>query len=243
MAWSTARIIARTASTSCGRIACGLGSNTRRSTSAPPAARILALASVRPGGTHSSPSAVVISSGVPSRPCGCVSSESSPISPPVRAATPPYRRGWRAAYSSVRQAPWEKPASTIRSAGQPAPASRWTAASQASSACDSHGSLSATGAVKRCGYHVRPAATGTSMWTSSSASRTARSSIVSGHAPRPCTRIAAPAASSAGGPDVSGALARCGLPVSARKLSRYAATRPRRARAATPRARPRAAAG
>ena len=81
-------------------------------------------------------------------------------------------------------------------------------ASSASSAHVSHGSFSASGAVKRCGYQVPSAAAGSTQRTPSLASRPARSSIDSGPEPRPCTSTATRPDS---GPTTTGSVRRCGL--------------------------------
>jgi hypothetical protein len=82
------------------------------------------------------------------------------MSPPVSPAMAPNRRAWRAANSSVRQAPWEKPSSRTRSGGMPARVSSSSMPASTASPEERPGSFCSTGARKLSGYQVPPAACG-----------------------------------------------------------------------------------
>src|SRR5712691_879480 len=109
------------------------------------------------------------------------------MSPPLKPTTPPKRCAWRAANSSTRHAPWEKPRRITRSCFTCSVILASTSSST-EIADERYGSLLSIGAVNGFGYHVLPAASGAryakSGWVSSWPTLMMSAAL----APRPCTR-------------------------------------------------------
>ncbi len=116
-------------------------------TCAPIDSRITAESSTRAQGTCGSGSPEPKNAGIPSRLPPWVSFDpGGPTSPPVKAISPPYRRGNLAINSVDRHAPCENPQITIFSTGTPSSCAIFTTAPTRASAELKKGSFASIGA-------------------------------------------------------------------------------------------------
>src|SRR5690606_4482853 len=183
----------------------------RCSTAAPRERNRSALAVTLPMGMCGSTSLQTKNEGVPSRsPTYLPSSISGPIRPPDQATTPPYRRGWRAAYSLARQAPWEKPSSTTRSRGMPVLVSAVVASAIAARAESSHGWLTSSADMKGYGYHTLLVAWRATYATPGTENASASPMMPEAESPRPWIMIIAARASDRGTPVAATMAPLCG---------------------------------